>query len=110
MADDYVTKKDLEEFGEKLEQKLEQKLDQKLHEQLGRLRDELKEAIRDSQTEILRGFHAFQTSWNVRLVKIETDHRNLDVTSTTRLANLEERVYEIERKLMLGGNPPQPQQ
>ncbi len=34
MNDDYVTKKDLEVFGERLEQKMEQNFDQKLEEKL----------------------------------------------------------------------------
>lgn len=34
MKDDYVTKKDLQDFGEKLEQRIEQKLDQKIEQKL----------------------------------------------------------------------------
>ena len=69
MDNDVVTKKDLEAFGKefeaKLDAKLEAKLEAKLTEKLGTLKDELAEAIRDAQSEILRGFHAFQTGWDL---------------------------------------------
>jgi len=101
MPDDYVTKKDLEEFGERLEARLDAKLDAKLRT----LKDELIEAVRDAQTEVLRGFHAHQGGMDLRLRKIEADHSNLDASATGRLANLEQRVFEIEKKLMMGGGP-----
>jgi hypothetical protein len=103
MDNELVTKKDLEAFGKEFEAKLDAKLEAKLTEKLGGLKDELTEAIRDAQSEILRGFHAFQTGWNLRLGKLEADHTNLDTATVGRLNNLEQRVFEIERKLMGGG-------
>lgn len=103
MDRDVVTKKDLEAFGRDFEAKLDAKLEAKLTEKLGALKDELLEAIRDAQSEVLRGFHAFQTGWDLRLRKLEADHSNLDTATVGRLNNLEQRVFDIERKLMGGG-------
>jgi hypothetical protein len=100
MDNDPITKKDLLELEEKLEAKLEQKLNEKLQA----FKLEIVEAIRDVQTEVLRGFHGFQTGWTLRLRKIEADQSNLNTASTERLNNLEERVFEIEKKLLNGGN------
>jgi hypothetical protein len=102
MDNDVVTKKDLEEFGREFEAKFDAKLEAKLNEKLGALKDELVKAIRDSQTEVLRGFNAFQAGWNLRFRKLEADHSNLDTSTVGRLNNLEERVFQIERKLMGG--------
>ncbi len=41
MKDDYVTKKDLQDFGEKLEQRIEQRIDQKIEEKLEPIRYDL---------------------------------------------------------------------
>jgi hypothetical protein len=110
-GDSPATKKDLVEletkleanFGKKLagmEAKLEANFDKKLGETEGRL----VEQIRDSQTEILLGFEKFQTANSIRMRKLEADQSNLDLSSSMRLQNLEERVLEIEKKLVRGQN------
>jgi heme oxygenase len=59
------------------------------------------EHMRDMQTEILRGFGTWSENQSIRLTKVEADHRNLDVSSTMRLANLEHRLLEIEKRLLM---------
>jgi SMC interacting uncharacterized protein involved in chromosome segregation len=66
----------------------------------------LVEKIRDSQTELLRGFEKFQTANNIRMRKLEANVSNLDTSATMRLENLEERVLEIEKKLIRGNGKP----
>lgn len=95
MDNDPITKKDLLELEERLESKVDAKLQA--------LKVEIMEAIRDAQTEVLRGFHGFQTGWTLRLRKIEADQSNLNTASTERLNNLEERVFVIEKTLLGGG-------
>lgn len=85
-----ATKKDLKDFDVKIEGKLAE------------MEARLVELIRDSQTEILRGFEKFQTANTIRMRKMEANHSNLDTSSSLRLDNLEERVLEIEKKLIRG--------
>jgi hypothetical protein len=103
-----ATKKDLSE--------LESRIDARFKETDARLKDvdthlkdmeaRLVEKIRDSQTELLRGFERFQTANNIRMRKLEANVSNLDTSATMRLENLEERVLEIEKKLIRGNGKP----
>jgi hypothetical protein len=109
-GDSPATKKDFVELEVKLEANFDQKLagmDAKLEanfdRNLGEMEARLVEQIRDSQTEILRGFEKFQTANTVRMRKLEADQSNLDSSSSIRLNNLEERVLVIEEKLLLRG-------
>jgi hypothetical protein len=82
-------------------------LENRMTQFMGQMEERLTERIRDAQTELLRGFEKFQIAQNIRMRKIEANHSNLDTSSSQRLENLEERVLEIEKKMMLGHNPPQ---
>jgi hypothetical protein len=62
MDNDPITKKDLLELEERLEAKIDRKLDDKLRA----FKLEITEAIRDAQTEVLRGFHGFQAGLTLR--------------------------------------------
>ncbi|SRR5260370_31162445 len=86
-----ATKKDLAE--------LESRIDARFKG----LESRLVEQIRDSQTELLRGFEKFQTANNIRMRKLEANLSNLDTSASMRLDGLEERVLEIEKKLLLNG-------
>jgi hypothetical protein len=66
--------------------------------------DGVQEQIRDSQTEILKAFLPFQEASNLRLRLVETNLSNTDAVLTARMAVLERRLQEIEKKLFL--NPP----
>ena len=66
--------------------------------------DGVQEQIRDSQTEILKAFLPYQESNNLRLRVVETNLSNTDAVLTARMAVLERRLQEIEKKLFL--NPP----
>jgi hypothetical protein len=93
-----VTKKDLSD--------LEDRIDTRFKEQdthLKAMEARLVEKIRDSQTELLRGFEKFQTANFIRMRKLEANLSNLDTASSMRLENLEERLLEIEKKLLLNG-------
>jgi len=66
--------------------------------------DGVQEQIRDSQTEILKAFLPYQESTNLRLRVVETNLSNTDAVLTARMAVLERRLQEIEKRLFL--NPP----
>jgi hypothetical protein len=61
----------------------------------------LREAVYDSQTEILKAFLPFQESMNLRLRTMEAKLSNTDTGITERMAVLERRLAEIEKKLLL---------
>ena len=67
--------------------------------------DHLIEAMRDMQTEVLRAFESFAAGQQIRLRKLEADHSNLDAATSGRLAVLEQRLLQIEKRLLL--EPPQ---
>jgi hypothetical protein len=96
-----VTKKDLSELEGRMETRFKE-TDAHLKDMEGRL----VEKIRDAQTELLRGFEKFQTANIIRMRKLEANVSNLDTSATMRLENLEERVLEIEKKLIRGNGKP----
>ena len=57
------------------------------------------EAMRDMQTELLRGFEAFSKGQTLRLRKVEADHSNLDASLSGRIEILENRLQQIEQRL-----------
>lgn len=59
----------------------------------------LTEAMRDMQTELLRGFAAFSEGQTIRLRKVEADQANLDAALSARVNVLEKRLLEIELRL-----------
>jgi hypothetical protein len=63
------------------------------------LRDQLIKAMRDMQSEILRGFAAFSEGQTIRLRKVEADQSNLDAALSARVNVLERRLLEIEIRL-----------
>jgi len=60
----------------------------------------LEESIRDAQTEMLKAFISYQEGQQIRMRGFESK----DVEITERMAVLERRLQEIERRLLL--NPP----
>jgi hypothetical protein len=89
MDNDHVTKQDLKELEERLGTLLERKLEQ-------------------FETKLLRGIEGVLRQGEQRLRRAEAKVSTLETTDETmhlRLANLENRVFEIEKQL--GFRPPQ---
>lgn len=57
--------------------------------------DDLKETLRDSQTEILKAFYTFAESNNKRLTAVEGN----EAAMRSRLATIEDRLLEVEKRL-----------
>ena len=102
MADEFVTKDDLQQVKEELRQALDQAVehivryvDSRIGEAQKQTEDRLTEKMRDMQSEILRGFDGW-----VRPMEIRTRHIQ---EHAQRLAWVEDRVSEIERRINLGG-------
>lgn len=62
-------------------------------------RDELKEAIHDSETRLLKAFFDYAESNRLRLVSLETSTNSV----THRLDIVEKKVMDIEKRLSLPG-------
>jgi len=63
------------------------------------LENKLLEAMRDMQTELLRGMAAYSGSITLRVRKIEADQSNLDAALSGRVDILEKKLGEIEQRL-----------
>jgi hypothetical protein len=101
MDNDHVTKQDLKELEERLGTLLERKLEQLFGAVLDR-------KLEQFETKVLRGIEGLLRQGEQRLRRAEAKVSTLETTDETmhlRLANLENRVFEIEKQL--GFRPPQ---
>jgi hypothetical protein len=55
--------------------------------------------MHDMETALLTAFHSYSRGVSVRFRKIEADVSNIDAATAARLAALEDRVMEVERRL-----------
>ncbi len=65
--------------------------------------DELKETMRNGQTELLRAFYSFAQSADAKLKESEI----ADMLLRQRLTAVEMRLLEVEKRLNLPGQPQQ---
>ena len=70
-----------------------------LREELAALESRIIGRMRDMETALLTAFHSYATGVGVHFRKIEADDSNIDAATTARLAALEDRVLEVERRL-----------
>jgi exonuclease VII large subunit len=68
--------------------------------------DKTQEYVRDAQTELLRGFEMFLKGQSVQFRKLKADVSNLDAATDLRIQAVEQRIFEIEKRL--GPPPPLP--
>ena len=78
-----ATKADLRELAEQLRSEFQHGF------------DDFKEAFRDSQTELLKAFYSFAEGNNKRMTELEGN----EAAIRSRLATLEDRLLEVERRL-----------
>ena len=90
-----ATKKDVEQLRSELMQQGEQ-----LRSEFQHGFDDLKEAMRDGQTEILRAFYSYAQSADAKMKETEI----ADMMLRQRLTAVESRLTEVEKRLNL---PPQ---
>jgi hypothetical protein len=73
--------------------------DEELNARLEQMENRLLEAMRDMQTELLRGMAAHSAAFTLRIRKVEADQSNLDAALSGRVEILERRMGEIEQRL-----------
>ena len=108
-----ATKADLQQLGESTKADLQQlresakaglqQLGEQLRSEFQHGFDDLKETMRDGQTEILKAFYSFAESNQARLTETERE----SVALKERIGILERRLTEVERKVNFPGQPTQ---
>ena len=73
--------------------------DEQLNARLDAIEQRIIKAMRDMQTELLRGFDAFSTGQTLRIRKVEADQSNLDASLSGRVEIVEKRLLQIEQRL-----------
>ncbi len=87
-------KSELKSDMQSLEASVQTKLDM-LQSEMHHIADDLKEVVRDSQTEVLKAFYSFAQSNSKRVVELEGNEAAL----RGRLGIIEDRLLEVEKRL-----------
>jgi hypothetical protein len=98
-ADVHALEVKMEGRLQKLEDKIVAVIQSGLAQAKAELTASLQEFVRDSQTELLRGFQAYATGFDTRLAKFGANLSNLDQATERRLSTLERRLLEIETRI-----------
>jgi hypothetical protein len=76
---------------------------------LSALKAELLDAMRgmlhDMETKLLLAFFQHQEHAEIKFRRLSADVSNINATSDQRINNLEQRVIDIEKRLLMGGDP-----
>jgi hypothetical protein len=94
-----ATKGDIQDLEVKildLEVKILDQVDGKLQQH----EDRLREAIRDSQTEVLRAFYSFSRTIQARFLELDQTDANVK----RRMDALESRILDVEKRLNMPPN------
>jgi hypothetical protein len=95
-----ATKADLAALEGRFDARLET-MEARLDARLEALKNSMVEAVRDSQTEILRAFERYASSEQIKFRRLQADLSNVDASTDRRLEIVEQRLMEIEKKLLL---------
>jgi len=101
----YVTRADLRAELRAVEDRMTNTIAKAIAQSQAEILEKTQEFVRDSQTELLRGFDAFSTAFHVRLRKLQADVSNIDAATDQRLTLMERRMFEIEKRWQIP--PPQ---
>ncbi len=74
---------------------LEERLEKSIEESSHAVEERLLEALRDTETKLLRAFYSYAQTTDKRLVLVE----GADANVLSRLGTVESRILEIERRL-----------
>jgi len=94
-----ITPEDLDAALDKLKNEIVAAIhdtEQRFTERLQATEERAIERMRDMQTEILKGFERYARSNTARMVRLEAS----DTTATDRLNTVEQRLLELEQRLL----------
>jgi hypothetical protein len=60
--------------------------------------------IRETETKLLNAFFLYQEHAEIKYRKLSADVTNVNAAAELRLGNLESRVIELERRMLMGGS------
>ena len=72
-----------------------------LREALDSQKAEILEALRETETKLLGAFFQYQEHSSVRFQKLTSDVSSLNTSSDQRINNLEQRVVQLEKRIMM---------
>jgi hypothetical protein len=76
---------------------------QDLFEAVKQIKEYVDERVHDAETRLLRAFSDYQAAHEVRFRKMKVDVGNIDTSTDQRLVQLEERVLEMDKRLISKG-------
>jgi hypothetical protein len=94
----YVTRADLRAELLAVEGRMTSTIAKAIAQSQAQILEKTQEFVRDSQTELLRGFEAFSAAFYVRVRKLQADVSNIDAATDQRLTLIERRMFEIEKR------------
>jgi molybdopterin-guanine dinucleotide biosynthesis protein A len=68
---------------------------------LAKLKAEILEALHETETKLLSAFFQYQEHSSFRFQKITADVSNINASSDLRINNLEQRVVQLEKRIMM---------
>ncbi|HEV3197714.1 MAG TPA: hypothetical protein VGZ73_07390 [Bryobacteraceae bacterium] len=104
MADKPVTQKEMVEALAANKAEILERVGELVHNSQTEILEKVAELALDAQTEMLRGFLGYQENTDLRIRTMEAKVSNVDTGLSQRVNNVERRLWEIEKKLLL--NPP----
>ncbi len=95
-----VTKAELKAELADLSTELKTELKAELADLSKQLKEYIDERTFDAETRLLRGYERYGQTTNLRMRKLEADVSNIDTASTERLAVVEQRLTDLEIRMM----------
>jgi len=74
-----------------------------LTEAVREIKEYIDERTHDAETRLLRAFSDYQTAHEVRFRKMKADVGNIDTSTDQRLTALEERILNMDKRLIEKG-------
>ncbi len=86
------------------------RLGQTIGQQMAQVEERLTKRMQDFETKLLSAFFTYQEHRRIEFAALRAEMENASRSIELRLDNLETRVIELERRVLRGGEPPQPKQ
>jgi len=71
----------------------------------GEILGAMRAILHETETKLLRAFFQYQEHAEIKFRKLTADVSNVNAAADLRINNLEQRVVDIEKRLLMGGDP-----